>query len=57
VIFGAVHADYSNAFELLFATGVILGVAFYKTRDLALVVTIQAVSNIVLFGVIVLFPH
>jgi len=29
-----------------------LGAAFYKTRDLALVVTIQAVNNIVLFGVL-----
>jgi membrane protease YdiL (CAAX protease family) len=37
VIFGAMHAGHSNVFELLFATGdgVILGVAFYKTKDLA----------------------
>jgi len=39
--------------ELLFAVaGVVLGVAFYKTRNLALVVTIHAVNNIILFGVL-----
>ena len=54
VIFGAMRAGYANVYELLFATaaGVILGVTFYKTRDLALVVTILAVNNIVLFGVL-----
>jgi membrane protease YdiL (CAAX protease family) len=54
VIFGAMHAGYANVYELLFATaaGVVLGVAFYKTRNLALVVTIQAVNNIVLFGML-----
>jgi CAAX protease family protein len=54
VIFGTMHAGYANAYELVFATtaGVFLGTAFYKTRDLAFVVTIQAVNNIVLFGVI-----
>lgn len=53
VIFGAMHAGYANLAELLFATtaGAVLGVAFYKTRNLAFVVTIQAVSNIVLFGI------
>jgi len=54
VIFGAMHAGYANVYELLFATGagVVLGAAFYKTRNLALVVTIQAVNNIILFGVL-----
>ena len=54
VIFGAMHAGYANVYEVLFATaaGVILGAAFYKTRNLALVVTIHAVNNIVLFGVL-----
>ena len=54
VIYGALHAGYANVYELLFATevGVILGAAFYKTRNLALVVTILAVNNIVLFGVL-----
>jgi hypothetical protein len=59
VIFGAMHAGYANVYELLFATGagIVLGVAFYKTRDLALVVTIHAVNNIVLFGLCAFFPH
>ena len=59
VIFGAMHAGYANVYELLFAfgAGVVLGVAFYKTRDLALVVTIQAVNNIVLFGLLGFLPR
>jgi hypothetical protein len=59
VIFGAMHSGYANAYELLFATaaGVVLGVAFYKTKNLPLVVTIHAVDNIVLFGAPVLFAH
>ncbi len=59
VIFGAMHAGFANVYELLFATaaGVVLGVAFYKTRDLALVVTIQAVNNIVLFGMLGFLPR
>jgi membrane protease YdiL (CAAX protease family) len=54
VIFGAMHAGYANVYELLFATGagVILGGAFHKTRNLAFVVTILAVNNIILFGVL-----
>jgi uncharacterized protein len=54
VIFGVMHSGYANVYELLFATGagVVLGVAFYKTRNLALVVTIHAVNNIILFGVL-----
>jgi membrane protease YdiL (CAAX protease family) len=54
VIFGAMHAGFANVYELLFATaaGIVLGGAFYKTRDLALVVTILAVNNIVLFGLL-----
>ena len=59
VLFGAVHAGYANVYELLFATaaGIVLGVAFYKTRDLALVVTIQAVNGIVLFGMLGFLPR
>jgi hypothetical protein len=59
VIFGAMHAGYANVYELLFATvaGVVLGVTFYKTRNLTLVVTIHAVNNIVLFGVLGFFTH
>jgi hypothetical protein len=59
VIFGTMHAGFASVYELLFATaaGVVLGVAFYKTRDLALVVTIQAVNNIVLFGLLGFLPR
>ncbi len=59
VIFGAMHAGYANVYELLFATaaGVILGAAFYKTRSLVFIVTIQAVNNIVLFGVLGFLPR
>ena len=54
VIFGAMHAGYANVYELLFATGagIVLGVAFYETKNLALVVTIHAVNNIILFGML-----
>jgi membrane protease YdiL (CAAX protease family) len=57
VIFGAMHAGYANGYELLFVTvaGVFLGVALYKTRNLTLVVTIHAVSSIILFGVLGFF--
>lgn len=59
VIFGAMHAGYANVYELLFSTGagLILCTAFYKTRDLALAVTILAVNNIVLFGVLGFLTH
>ncbi len=59
VIFGAMHAGYANLYELLFAieAGIILGAAFYKTRNLALVVTILAVNNIVLFGMLGFLTH
>ena len=59
VIFGAMHAGYANVYELLFAIGasVFLGVAFYKTRNLTFIVTIHAVNNIALFGLLPLFVH
>jgi uncharacterized protein len=58
VIFGAMHAGYANVYELLFATGagLILGVGFYETKNLPFVVTIHAVNNIVLFGMLA-FMH
>jgi len=54
VIFGAMHAGYANGYELLFATGagIVLGIAFHETKNLALVVTIHAINNIVLFGML-----
>jgi membrane protease YdiL (CAAX protease family) len=54
VIFSAMHAGYANVYELLFSTGAgfVLGIAFYKTRNLPLIVTIIAVNNIFLFGLV-----
>jgi CAAX protease family protein len=63
VLFGAVHAIYANASEILFTTaaGAVFGVAFYKTKNLPFVVTIHAVDDIVLFGIVpfllVALPH
>jgi hypothetical protein len=54
IIFAVMHAGYANGYELLFAfgAGLVLGVAFYKTKNLPFVVTIHAVNNIILFGVL-----
>jgi hypothetical protein len=59
VIFGAMHAGYANGYELVFATGagIVLGLAFYETRNLAFVVAIHAVNNIVLFGMLAFLTH
>jgi membrane protease YdiL (CAAX protease family) len=59
VIFGAMHAGYSNVYELLYATGagIILGVAFYETKNLPFVVAIHSFNNIVLFGMLAFFLH
>ena len=58
VLFGALHATYGNVYELLFTTGagVVFGVAFYKTKNLPFVVTMHAVDDILLFGVLPLLP-
>ncbi len=57
IIFAMMHAGYANGYELLFAfgAGLVLGVAFYKTKNLPFVVTIYAVNNIILFGVLPFF--
>jgi membrane protease YdiL (CAAX protease family) len=54
VLFGALHAIYGNVYELLFTTGagVVFGVAFYRTKNLPFVVTMHAVDDILLFGVL-----
>ena len=59
VLFGAMHAGYANVYELLFATGagIILGVAFYETKNLPFVVAIHSFNNIVLFGMLAFFLH
>ncbi len=58
VLFGFWHAYYANVYELLFTTGagVIFGVAFYKTKNLPFVVTMHAVDDILLFGVLPFLP-
>lgn len=54
VLFGAYHASYGNVYELLFAfgAGIVFGVAFYKTKNLPFVVTMHAVEDILLLGVL-----
>ena len=54
VLFGALHAIYGNVYELLFTTGagIVFGVAFYKTKSLPFVVTMHAVDDILVFGVL-----
>jgi membrane protease YdiL (CAAX protease family)/5-hydroxyisourate hydrolase-like protein (transthyretin family) len=54
IIFAVMHAGYANGYELLFTfgAGLVLGFAFYKTKNLPFVVTINAVGNILLFGVL-----
>jgi membrane protease YdiL (CAAX protease family) len=58
VLFGAWHAYYANVYELLFTTGagIIFGVAFYKTKNLPFVVTLHAVDDILLWGVLPFLP-
>jgi len=58
VLFGAVHAIYANAYEILFTTGagVVFGLSFYKTKNLPFVVTMHAVDDIFLFGVFPFLP-
>jgi len=57
VIFGAMQSGFANYYELLFAfgVGIVFGVAFYKTKSLPFVVTMHAVNNIILFGVLPFF--
>ena len=58
VLFGAIHAIYGNVYELLFTigAGVVFGVAFYKTKNLLFVVTMHAVDDILLYGVLPFLP-
>jgi membrane protease YdiL (CAAX protease family) len=59
VIFGAMQSGFANYYELLFAfgAGLVFGVAFYKTKNLPFVITMQAVNNIFLFGVLPFLPR
>jgi membrane protease YdiL (CAAX protease family) len=58
IIFGAMQSGFANYYELLFAFGVglLFGVAFYKTKNLPFVITMHAVNNILLFGVLPFLP-
>ena len=58
IIFGAMQSGFANYYELLFAAGagLVFGVAFYKTKSLPFVVTMHAVNNILLFGVLPFLP-
>ena len=58
IIFGAMQSGYANYYELLFAFGVglLFGVAYYKTKNLPFVITMHAVNNILLFGVLPFLP-
>jgi membrane protease YdiL (CAAX protease family) len=58
VIFGAMHSGYASVYELLFTFGasVVFGVAFYKTKSLPFVVTMHAVDDILLYGVLPFLP-
>jgi membrane protease YdiL (CAAX protease family) len=58
IIFGAMSAGFANYYEPLFAFGVglVFGVAFYKTKNLPFVITMHAVNNILLFGVLPFLP-
>jgi membrane protease YdiL (CAAX protease family) len=58
VIFSAMHSGYTNVYELLFTFGasVVFGVAFCKTKSLPFVVTMHAVDDILVFGVLPFLP-
>jgi uncharacterized protein len=58
IIFGAMQSGFANYYELLFAfaVGLLFGVAFYKTKNLPFVITMHAVNNILLFGVLPFLP-
>ena len=58
IIFGAMSSSFGNYYELLFAFGVglLFGVAFYKTKNLPFIVTMHAVNNILLFGMLPFLP-
>jgi membrane protease YdiL (CAAX protease family) len=53
------QSGFANYYELLFAfgAGLVFGVAFYKTKNLPFVITMQAVNNIFLFGVLPFLPR
>jgi len=59
LLFGFMHSGYSNSYEILYASfvGILIGYAFQKTRNLALVTLTRGFVNIFLFGLIPLLPY
>jgi uncharacterized protein len=56
LLFGIMHSSYGTFYEMgcTFLVGCFLGYCFYKTRSLLLVVMINGLTNVFLFGII---PH
>ena len=56
LLFGIMHSSYGTSSEMTctFLVGCLLGYCFYKTRSLPLVIMINGLMNVFLFGVI---PH
>jgi uncharacterized protein len=56
LLFGIMHSSYGTSYEMgcAFLVGCFLGYCFYKTRSLPLIVMINGLTNVFLFGII---PH
>lgn len=54
LLFGVMHSGYGTPYEMgfTFLMGCFLGYCFYKTRSLPLVIMINGLTNVFLFGVI-----
>jgi membrane protease YdiL (CAAX protease family) len=54
LLFGIMHSGYGTPYEMgiTFLLGCVLGYCFYKTRSLPLVIMINGLTNVFLFGVI-----
>jgi len=56
LLFGIMHSSYGTSYEMgcAFLAGCFLGYCFYRTRNLPLVIIINGLTNVFLFGII---PH
>ncbi|MDQ1254291.1 MAG: protease family protein [Euryarchaeota archaeon] len=54
LLFGIMHSGYGTPYEIgiTFLLGCFLGYCFYKTRSLTLVIMINGLTNVFLFGII-----
>ena len=54
LLFGIMHSGYGTPYEMgfTFLVGCFLGYCFYKTRSLPLVIMINGLTNVFLFGII-----